>query len=167
MKSTHLALAMLLAMSALHAAKREPSDNLEIPDTEVVSTQSTLPQPIPPKKIIYVPIWAITPEPVASNAQQRNMFLAYIAIAGTLGKILLYPSCTYAVIERVTDIIENVLYAADIITPRSITGDDDNKHFIKSVAKYIQQEAQLLISSQQEDEATIAHKKIIQENLSP
>ncbi len=77
----------------------------------------------------------------------RNLFLTLLVIAGTVGKILLDPSNTISVVEGVASIIDGILYVADAATrstTRSPRTEADKQRFIETLAKSIQEQAQLL-----------------------
>ncbi len=99
-------------------------------------------------QIIYVPVPVTSPqEEDPDDELDRNLFLTFLVIAGTFGKILLDPSNTVSVIEGVTAIIDSILYVADIATrstTRSPLKKADRQKFIETLAKYIQEQAQLL-----------------------
>lgn len=152
MKSTHLGIALLL-INSCHAANRQPIENIEIPHKQKKSKE----------QIIYTPLSSIIPDHTLDETQEQNLFLALMAIAQTFGNILTNPSNTRAVIEQVTLMIDNVLYAADISSQSTKRGN--RKQFIEALARYIQQEAQSLVNEHSQEKNDETKDKSAREKL--
>ncbi len=119
----------LFTIFSIRAEQRAIPETVAAPETQT--------------QIVYipVPVQPQTPE-YTDNQQQRDLFLAFMNIAGNFGKILLSPDDTPHVIEGVDNIIDAIMYVADVATRASSRSHNYND-FILAIAHYIQQQALL------------------------